>query len=285
MAAINLPLTFLKSALNFTNRKEDDLRFYLSASIHFRIDRVNNRLNMAASNGHMAALWSLSTDSVGGGGYPLFELYNESDYSLDFIDFSITIDKSLAYSINALKPLKSNKARSLVQINADKGTIQCLDTLLSYTKHANDDTFNYSRVFKVMTPNNMTRLSDTHKPVDIATLIDPIQTEINQTFDLKYLLDISEAIHALRNYSTNQAIKQKYCNLAIEHPELTGGVGRVHFSSDDFLAYRKAAGRPAVKPYFAVEFFGVIMPVYLHDKGQGAVNTREDYQRFVDFFK
>lgn len=284
MAAINLPLIFLKSALNFTNRKEDDLRFYLSSTIHFRIDRVNNRLNMAASNGHMAALWSLTySDSYEK--YPLFELSDESDHSLDFIDFSITIDKSLAYAINALKQLRSDKARSLVQINAEKGTIQYLDNLITYTKRANDDNVNYSKVFKVMTPNNTTRLSDTHKQVDITTLIDPIQSEINQTFDLKYLLDMTEAIHALINYSTDQAIKQKYFNLAIEHPELTGGVGRVHFSSDDFLAYRKAARWAAVKPDFAVEFFGVIMPIHLHGKGQGAVNTREDYQKFVDFFK
>ncbi len=284
MTAINLPLIFLKSALNFTNRKEDDLRFYLSATIHFRIDRVNNRLNMTASNGYMAALWSL-THSDSYEKYPLFEVSNESDHSLDFIDFSITIDKSLAYSINALRRLKSDKARSLVQINTEKGTIQYLDTLINYTKLANDDNVNYSKVFKVMTPNNMTCLSDTHKHVDITTLIDPIQSEINKTFDLKYLLDMSEAIHALRNYSTGQAIKQEYFNLAIEHPELTGGIGRVYFSSDDFLAYRKAAGDAAVKPDFAVEFFAVIMPVCLHDKGQCAVNTREDYQKFVDFFK
>ena len=112
-------------------------------------------------------------------------------------------------------------------------------------------------------------------------MIDPIQQEITQTFNLEYLLDISRAIHALRNYSTDQAIKQQYFNLAIEHPELTGGIGRVHFSSDEFLGYHNKA----VKPGFAVEFFGVIMPMRLNDKGQGAVNTREDYQKFVEFFK
>jgi len=274
MTSINLPLVFLKSALNFTNRKENDLRAYLSASIHFRIDRVNNQLNMAASNGHMAALWNFRNNTDR---YPLFTV-NESENSLDTIEVSITIDKSLARSIDTLKPLKSDEVHALAQINTGESTITHGNTKIFYNKSL---TANYSKVFKVMTPNNMTRLPNAYTPINLDTLIDPIHSEINQTFNLEYLLDISRAIHALRNYSTDQAIKQQYFNLAIEHPELTGGIGRVHFSSDEFLGYHNKA----VKPDFAVEFFGVIMPMRLNDKGQGAVNTREDYQKFVDFFK
>jgi len=222
----------------------------------------------------MAALWNFKNNTDK---YPLFELSaTESDHNLDF---SITIDKSLAYSINALKPLKSNKARSLVQINTDNGTIQYLDTVIAYSKST--DNVNYSKIFKVMTPNTATRLLDAYRLDDLDTLIDPIQQEITQTFNLEYLLDVAKAVHTLRNYSTDRDIKPRYFDLAIESPGYTGGIGRVHFSSDEFLRYHNKA----VKPDFAVEFFAVIMPVYLRDKGQGAVNTREDYQKFVEFFK
>ena len=274
MTSINIPLIFLKSALNFTNRKETDFKEHITASIHFRIDRVNNQLNMAASNGHMAALWNFKNNTDK---YPLFELSaTESDHNLDF---SITIDKGLAYSINALKPLKSNEVRSLVQINTDNGTIQYLDTVIAYSKST--DNVNYSKIFKVMAPNTATRLLDAYRLDDLDTLIDPIQQEITQTFNLEYLLDVAKAVHTLRNYSTDRDIKPRYFDLAIESPGYTGGIGRVHFSSDEFLGYHNKA----VKPDFAVEFFGVIMPMRLNDKGQGAVNTREDYQKFVEFFK
>lgn len=303
MLTIKFPLNFVEDAVTYLDHSPRAVRPHLTGALHFHVNTDTGRIKMIATNGHIAGLWCIdnakpdSRANYTGSDFiaNLIKLdpegISDNDYKPVY-EFNILVDKAFLQAFKTIKPLsKKAKDPACTMLSIDsKHKMIYIDNdihriIVKFNQCAEEKT-HFSTIERVMIPNNgnaITPKPTAANPFPVSNDYDPIQPH-ELTFDLGYLSMLAGSISVIKNYIRGDVTEQTKHILPIEQAQLTGGVGRIYFNSEDYInlpAWGKSSQKPA-KPFLTVTFLAVIMPIRLTDFLR--IDTRADYKKFVEFF-